>query len=299
MEVRVLKSLPVNFAIGLDFLEIFKININFVDRIWYFQECPRKIYSFEYEDTTIENCCGLRELAMNETTLLKEFLDCELPEPLGKPGLTNLTEHIINVNNHLPIKQRYYQVSSKVMGTITEEVDKMLDHDIIEPSNSGWSTPIVMARKPDGGYRFCLDFRKFNSVTLKDAYPLPRMSGILDKLRSAKYISKIDRLKGFHQIPLEKKSRDKIAFTVPGRGLFQFKCMPFGLTNAPATFQRLLDRIIGPEMEPHVFAYLDDIIIVTETFEEHLEWLSKVLNKIKAAGLEINKDKSEFCCIRI
>ena len=107
---------------------------------------------------------------MNETTLLKEFLDRELPEPLGKPGLTNLTEHIINVNNHIPIKQRYYQVSPKVMEAITEEVDKMLDHDNIEPSNSGWSTPIVMARKPDGGYRFCLDFRKLNSVTLKDAF---------------------------------------------------------------------------------------------------------------------------------
>ena len=181
---------------------------------------------------------------------------------------------------------------------ITAEVDKMLDHDIIEPSNSGWSTPIVMARKPDGNYRFCLDFRKLNSVTVKDAYPLPQMNGILDKLRSAKYISKIDLLKGFHQIPLEKNSRDKTAFTVPGRGLFQFKRMPFGLTNAPATFQRLLDRIIGPEMEPHAFAYLDDII-VTETFGEHLKWLSKVLQKIKAAGLEINRDKCEFCCPQV
>ena len=121
----------------------------------------------------------------------------------------------------------------------------------------------------------------------------------MQRLRSAKYISKIDLLKGFHQIPIEKHSRDKTAFTVPGRGLFQFKRMPFGLTNAPATFQRLLDRIIGPEMEPHAFAYLDDIIIVTKTFEEHLEWLSKVLNKIKVAGLEINKDKCEFCCTQV
>ena len=121
----------------------------------------------------------------------------------------------------------------------------MLDHDIIEPSNSSWSSPIVMAKKADGTRRFCLDFRKLNQVTKKDAYPLPQMNGILDKLRSAKYISKIDLLKGFHQIPLENGSREKTAFTVPSRGLFQFKRMPFGLTNAPATFQRLLDKIIA------------------------------------------------------
>ena len=125
------------------------------------------------------------------------------------------------------------------------------------------------------------------------------MAGRLDKLRSARYISKIDLFKGFLQIPLDPGSREKTAFTVPGRGLFQFKRMPFGLTNAAATFQRLLDRLIGPKMEPHTFAYLDDIIIVTKSFEEHLEWLARVLGKIKDRGLEINPDKCEFCCQQV
>ena len=159
------------------------------------------------------------------------------------------------------------------------ELDAMLADDIVETSQSGWSTPVVMIKKPDGTYRFCLDFRKLNSVTKKDTYPLPRINSILDKLRCAKYISKLDIHKDFLNIPLEMNSREKTAFTVPGRGLFQFKRMPFRLTNAPATFQRLLDTLIGPEMEPHAFAYLDDIIILTETFEEHLEWLAKVLKK--------------------
>ena len=130
------------------------------------------------------------------------------------------------------------------MKAMVAEVDNMLGHDIIEPSASGWSSPVVMAIEPDGSYRFCLDFRKVNEVTKKDAYPLPQMHGILDKLRSARYISKLDLCKGFHQVPLEESSRDKTAFTVSGRGLFQFKRMPFGLTNAPATFQRLLGRLV-------------------------------------------------------
>lgn len=105
--------------------------------------------------------------------------------------------------------------------------------------------------------------------------------------------------KGFLQIPLHQKSKQYTAFTVPGRGLYQFRKMPFGLTNAPATFQRLLDRLIGPEMEPFCFAYLDDIIIATESFEEHLKWLQIVLDRIKNAGLQINRDKCEFCTSQV
>lgn len=102
-------------------------------------------------------------------------------------------------------------------------------------------------------------------------------------------------LKGFLQILHQSESREKTAFTVPGRGLFQFKRMPFGLTNAPANFQGILDRSISPEMEPHCFAYLDDIIIVMKNFEEHLNWLSKVLSNINEAGPKIHPNKCAFC----
>lgn len=152
-----------------------------------------------------------------------------------------------------------------------------------------------MVKKPNGKYRFCLDFRRVNGVSKKDAYPLPNMNGILDKLRSARYISTIDLSQAYFQIPLAKESREITAFSVPGKGLYHFTRMPYGLTGAPATFQRLLDRLIGPEMEPHVFAYLDDIVIVTPTFEEHISWLKKVLDKINTAGLTVNPDKCEFC----
>lgn len=209
--------------------------------------------------------------------------------------VTTLTEHVIEVGSSRPIRQRCYVVSPRVQEAIHAEVDRMLADGIIEPSHSEWSSPIVMMKKPNGTYRFCLDFRKVNGVSKKDAYPLPNMSGILDKLRAARYISTIDLSQAYFQIPLEKKSHEITAFSVPGKGLFHFLRMPYGLTGASATFQRLVDKLIGPEMEPHTFAYLDDIVIATTTFEEHLEWLKRVFTKIIAAGLKINPEKCEFC----
>jgi len=135
-------------------------------------------------------------------------------------------------------------------------------------------------------YHFCLDFRKVNSISKKDAYPLPNMNGILDNLRSARYISTIDLSQAYFQISLATDSREITTFSVLGKGLYHFTRMPYGLTGASTTFQRLLDKLIGPEMEPHAFASI---------FEEYLEWLDRVLNKIIAAGLTVNREKCEFC----
>jgi len=353
LRVYALPTLALPCIIGIDFLSLFGIGVNFATQRWHFTENPTTEYEFDARSgdpslrvnasesatreprgtaantgetpqpadrapkiaqTTLSPpvakpkrtrikasrknlpiCCGLVEISPSEEQRLAEFLESETVSDTGKPGVTNLTEHRIDVGNHAPIKQRYYPVSPKIQEAIYAEVDKMLEADVIEPSKSEWSTPIVMIKKPNGTYRFCLDFRKLNNVSKKDAYPLPYMNAILDKLRAARYISTIDLSQAYFQIPLENNSRELTAFTVPGKGLFHFKRMPYGLTGAPATFQRLLDRLIGPEMEPHAFAYLDDIVIVTRSFDEHLVWLKRVLDKIKAAGLTINPEKSKFC----
>ncbi|XP_011869763.1 PREDICTED: uncharacterized protein LOC105563055 [Vollenhovia emeryi] len=123
-------------------------------------------------------CCGLVEMSATEEQRLTEFLASEIGGDSGKPGITSLTEHKIDVGGHAPIKQRYYPVSPKIQEAIYAEVDKMLEDDVIEPSKSEWSTPIVMIKKSNGTYRFCLDFRRLNSVSKKDAYPLPYMNAI-------------------------------------------------------------------------------------------------------------------------
>jgi len=133
-----------------------------------------------------------------------------------------------------------------------------------------------------------------NEVTKHDAYPLPHIIATLDKLRGARCLS-LDLKSGYWQVPLAVESRPITAFTVSGRGLMQFRVMPFGLHSAPATFQRLLDSVLRPELEPHVFVYLDDIIVASPTFDEHLEHLTEVFRRLRKARLRLNADKCHFC----
>ncbi|XP_029679749.1 uncharacterized protein K02A2.6-like [Formica exsecta] len=272
-----LPDLAVSCIVGIDFLCEFGIGLDFATTEWYFAKEPAVRYNFESRSETPTVCSGFSDLTPSQTERLENFLKSRIPETVINPGVTSLTEHEIDVGTNRPIKQRCYLVSPKVQEAIHNEVDKMLGAGIIEPSYSEWSNPIVMVKKPNGKYRFCLDFRKVNSVSKKDAYPLPNMNGILDKLRSARYISTIDLSQAYFQILLAKGSREITVFSVPGKGLYHFTRMPYGLTGAPATFQRLLDKIIGP------------------TFEKHLEWLERVLTKIFVAGLTINPEKCEFC----
>jgi len=231
----------------------------------------------------------------DEDARLRDFLREELTAFEQIKGPTDRIMHTIRVKTEYPIKQRYRPRNPAMQQIIDEEVQEMLRNDVIEPSSSPWSSPVVIVRKKDGRPRFCIDFRKVNEVTERDAYPLPQINATLDKLRGAKYLTTLDLQQGYWQIPLAPESRPVTAFTVPGRGLMQFKVMPFGLHSAPATFQRLLDTILGPELEPHVFIYLDDIIIVSATFEDHLRHLAEVFRRLRSAHLRLNPEKCHFC----
>lgn len=173
---------------------------------------------------------------------------------------------------------------------IDDEVSKMLAQGVIEESASPWSSPVVIVEKKNNKYRFCIDFRKINDVTEKDAYMLPQVNATIDKLRNAKYITTLDLKDGYRQIPLSEESKPITAFTVPGRGLYQFKVLPFGLHSAPATFQRLLDRVIGADLEPRVFVYLDDIVILGSNLGEHVETVKEVFRRLQQANLKINPE---------
>lgn len=215
-------------------------------------------------------------------------------EEKGVLGRTHLISHKIDTGDSLPIRQRCYRLSPEKMKALIVEVDKMLDWDIIEKCESPWLSPVLITPKKNGEWRFCVDSRKLNSITRKDAYSLPLISEILDNLKNAKYLSSIDIAKAFWEVPLNPPDKDKTAFYVPGRGMFRFKVMPFGLTNSPATQQRLMDMLFTPDFDNKVFCYLDDIVIISNSFEEHISLLMKVLEKLKIANLTINFEKSKF-----
>ncbi|CAF4441806.1 unnamed protein product, partial [Rotaria magnacalcarata] len=170
----------------------------------------------------------------------------------------------------------------------------MLNEGIIEPCNSPYAAPITLQPKKDGSLRFCVDFRELNAVTVRDVYPIPRIDDTLDQLQHAKYFSSMDLRSGFWQIELDPTSRDKTAF-ISHAGLFRFRVMPFGLTNAPATFQRLMDLVLGGLKWSCALVYLDDIIVYSTSFDDHLYHLELVLQQIQQSGLTLKIDKCHFC----
>ena len=143
----------------------------------------------------------------------------------------------------------------------------MLKQGIIEPSTSSWSSPVVLVEKKDGSSRFCLDFRKLNNVTVKDAYPLPNAEELIDELSGSRWFSTLDLASGYWQVELDPIDREKTAFTFHGKGLFHFKVMCFGLTNAPATFQRLMESVLKGILWKICVVYMDDVICYADKFQ--------------------------------
>ena len=199
-----------------------------------------------------------------------------------KPGRTDLAEHQIPTKAEArPVRLPAYRVPHAYKDVVREELREMLAQGIVEPSISGWSSPIVLVKKGDGSLRLCIDYRRLNDVSAMDAYPMPRIDDLIDQLGKAKYISTLDLTRGYWQIPVAAEDRPKTAFSSPF-GLFQFRVMPFGLQSAPATFQRLIDQVIRGLKG--TAAYLDDIIVFSQDWESHLAQLRAVLRRLKEAG---------------
>ena len=169
----------------------------------------------------------------------------------------------------------------------------MLKNKVIRPSTSPWSSPIIMVRKKDGSWRFCIDFRKLNSVTHKDAYPLPRIDETLESLAGSTIFSTLDLASGYWQVELEESDKEKTAFSTT-EGHFEFNVMPFGLTNAPSSFQRLMACVLSGLTSEQCLIYIDDIIIFSATFSEHLVRLRRVFQRIQDAGLKLKASKCRF-----
>ena len=177
-----------------------------------------------------------------------------------------------------------------------KEIEMLMEYDMIEPSKSPWACGVVMAKKKGGQLRFCCDFRYLNAVTIKDAYPIPRIDESLSKLGDAKFFTTLDLGSAFWQVPLRRKDREKTGFACELE-LFQWKRMPFGLCNATATFQRLMAQALTSVTKKYgnlIMCYVDDVVIATPTLTDHIERLEEVFSCMKQAGLKCKPSKCEI-----
>ena len=212
-------------------------------------------------------------------------------------GETQAIAMEINTGDCIPKKQHPRRLPMALQEEVDYQVERMLKTGIIQHSKSPWASPIVLVRKRDGTHRFCIDYRQLNQVTKPDAFPLPRIDDLLDKLGGAKFFSTLDLASGYWQIRMEARSQEKTAF-ITHKGLHEFRVMPFGLRNAPAAFQRLMQEVLS-DLNPSdgcgfVSVYIDDILVYSKSLPEHLEHLRQVLSRLKKFNLKLRPDKCSF-----
>ncbi|XP_071797127.1 uncharacterized protein [Asterias amurensis] len=204
------------------------------------------------------------------------------------PGKTTLGHHTITLHKNEPIRSKPYPLPHALRDTIKEEVSTMLKMGVVEPSNAPFASPIVLVKKPDGSNRFCVDFRKLNQVTVFDAEPIPDQEELFTKLATDNYFTKIDLSKGYWQVPIDEFTKPLTSFITPD-GLFQFTVMPFGLVNAPATFSRIMRKLL--QGMNCVVNYIDDILVHTASWEQHVQILTELFRRLRSANLTVRPSK--------
>ena len=209
-------------------------------------------------------------------------------------GCTDLVLHEIPINTgSKPIKIPPRRLGAEKDAEVERQVQDLVRRGLIEPSESSWSAPTVLVKKRDGSWRLCIDYRQLNSITKKDAYPLPRIDDSIDALSGSTYFSTLDLVSGYWQVKMSADAAEKAAFCTRG-GLWQPSRLSFGLTSAPATFERLMEKVLSGLQWKSLLLYLDDVIVFSSDFDTHLQRLEVVLQRFKGANLKLKPSKCEL-----
>ena len=238
------------------------------------------------------------DLSENEKQIMQRFLQQyrkAFANDLQELGKTEVQSHHIETGNAAPVRQRFYRQTPATNTEMNRQIDEMLKADIIEESHSMWQSPVVMVKKKSGQLRFAVDYRKLNAVTQQYTFPLPRLEDVFDTIGESKaqIFSTLDLASGFWQIPMDPSTAHKSAFVTP-TGVYQWKRMPFGLVNAPASFQALMTQVLRGLNWKTCLVYVDDILVFSKTFDEHLRHLAEIFDRLISAGLTLKPNKCRF-----
>lgn len=224
--------------------------------------------------------------------LLQEFAGA-FQATVGLPPRRDADHRIPLIPGAQPVKSRPYRYTPDQKNEIERQVYEMLANGIIQRSHSPFASPVLLVRKKDGTWRFCIDYRQLNELTVKHKYPMPIVDELLDELAGAGWFTKLDLRSGYHQIRMAEGEQQKTAFQTH-QGLYEFTVMPFGLTNAPATFQSLMNDVFAEQLRKSVLVFVDDILIYSRTLAEHLSHLRTVFNLLIQNKLLVKRSKCSF-----
>jgi hypothetical protein len=225
-------------------------------------------------------------------SLLLDFADI-FEAPRGLPPQRRHDHRIHLLPGTAPVVVRPYRYPQLLKDEVERQCADMLAQGIIRPSTSPFSSPVLLVKKADGTWRFCVDYRDLNNKTVKDKFPIPVVDELLDELRGAKFFTKIDLRNGYHQVRMHPDDIAKTTFHTH-QGHFKFTVMPFGLTNAPATFQSLMNELLKDYIRKFVLVFFDDILIYSSTWAEHLQHVKMVFQLMRAHHLFIKQSKCVF-----
>ncbi|XP_037774647.1 uncharacterized protein LOC119571392 [Penaeus monodon] len=232
------------------------------------------------------------ELSNEQTSELNHLIADFLDVFVDKPGMTSTVVHDIHLTTEVPVHTKPYPIPYHLRNAFDEEVERMRELRVIEPSTSAYCSPVVLVKKADNSWRFCVDFRSPNDISLFDAEPMPTMEEALGSFVGDSYFTEIDLCKGYWQIPLSDKAKQYTAFATQKYGLMQFRKLPFGLRTACATFIRLMRKVTAGLN--NVNCYFDNLVIHSQTFSDHLLHLRKVLERLREHGLTAGPSKCYF-----
>ncbi|KAG1925816.1 interleukin-1 receptor accessory protein-like 1-A [Pimephales promelas] len=271
-----------------------------------------EIHAVEKVIESTKSPCGVESSAPTSANLTFDFGDSPLPSHWKERisnrlnsmpevfslhdldfGRTSQVKHQIRLADETPFKHRARPIHPQDIDAVRKHLQELLSAGVIRESESSFSSPIVVVRKKDGSVRLCIDFRKLNAQTIKDAYALPNLEEVFSVLTGSKWFSVLDLKSGFYQIEMDEADKCKTAFVCP-LGFWEFNRMPQGITNAPSTFQRLMERCMGDLHRKQVLVFIDDLIVFSKTLEEHESRLVQVLNRLKEYGLKLAPEKCRF-----